>query len=49
MYDSKGTKKMITETDRAYIAGLFDGEGSICFCYHLLGALAIIHFASPVP
>ena len=31
MYDSKGTKKMIAETDRAYIAGLFDGEGSIYF------------------
>ena len=31
MYDGKGTKKMITETDRAYIAGLFDGEGSIYY------------------
>jgi hypothetical protein len=31
MYDGKGTKKMIAETDRAYIAGLFDGEGSIYF------------------
>ena len=31
MYDGKDTKKMIAETDRAYIAGLFDGEGSIYY------------------
>ena len=26
-----GFHKMVPETDRAYIAGLFDGEGSIHF------------------
>ena len=31
MFDGKDTKKMIAETDRAYIAGLFDGEGSIYY------------------